>query len=319
MAREMPCPICGAERGYAVAGYDRKAGPEVFRFLGLPGPVSRWTVCAGCGFLFQNPRPGPDDILALYASGVYRESRQYTEHFFRMRYRNPVEHFAWLGRRVRLDRSPRVLDIGAGHGGAVRAFRDLGARADGIEVDTNLCRTASHRFGVGLIHGDFATHPFEDAAFDVVYSSHTHEHFDDVFGVNAKIRRLLGPGGLLLLVVPTYRFGGRNGQGFINVFHNSIFTAISLRNMLALSGFEPVSVRYPFDHSRPEVWAVGRKADLPAPAIRRDRPRWVVREIRYAPLLFEGLYRLTDLPARALRSCWRRAGARARTAGVPSP
>ncbi len=306
MARTLGCPICGDGRAYAVVGYDRRAGPEVFRFLGLPGPVSHWSVCRGCGFLFQNPRPRPEAIVALYASGLYREKRQYGEYFFKRRYLNPIDHFRWFRRLVPGAERFRVLDIGAGHGGAIRAFRDLGAEAEGIEVDPELCDSARRRFNVELIRGEFSAHEFPEASYDLVYSSHTHEHFDDFLAVNRKIHRLLKPGGHLLLVLPTYRWAARNGQGFINVFHNSIFTATSLRNMLVRGDFIPVALRYPFDHSRPEVWAIGRRAERMAKELRRDWPAFVAREIRYGPGLFEAIYRLIDFPLRAARALRRR-------------
>lgn len=287
-------------------GYDRGRA-DLFAFLDLPGPASEWTVCAGCGFVFQNPRPTPDRIVALYASGRYRARRHYSEHFFRMRYRNPLDHIRWFRRHVPDARPRRVIDIGAGHGGAVRAFRDLGVEAEGVELDPELVASARARFGVELIAGDFLTQAQPPAAYDLVYSSHTHEHFDDFVAANQKIHRLLKPGGHLLLVLPTHRCVARNGRGFLNVVHNSIFTARSLRNMLVQSGFEPVAFRYPMEHSRPEVWGIGRRADGVPVDIKPDWPALVRWEIHYAPHIFEALYRVTDVPVRAARALERRA------------
>ena len=311
--REMACPLCGGSAGVRLRGYDRKAGPEVFTFLGFADPISRWTVCAGCGFVYQNPRPDPARVIALYEQGLYREHREYSAHFFRNRYRYPVEHYRWLAGRVRVPPTPRMLDIGAGFGGAVRAFRDLGARAEGIEADPNLVAAATARFGVHLTRTDIEATPVPDTAWDVVYSAHTHEHFADVVGVTRHLRRLLAPGGHLLLVLPTFRFGARNAQGFLNVFHLSMFTARTLRNLLVLTGFEPVAFKYPLEHSRPEVWAIGRRTDGVHPArLRQDVPRLVAWEIRRGPTLFEAIYRVTDMPLRAARALRRRIEGRGR-------
>lgn len=279
----------------------------MFTFLGFPEPVSRWTVCAGCGFVYQNPRPDPTRVIALYEGGLYREHREYSAHFFRNRYRYPVEHYRWLAGRVRVPTAPRILDIGAGFGGAVRAFRDLGARAEGVEADPGLVQAAPARFGVHLTRTDIDEMSPAGGTWDIVYSAHTHEHFADVVGVTRRLRRLLAPGGHLLLVLPTFRFGARNAQGFLNVFHLSMFTARSLRTLLTLSGFEPVAFKYPLEHSRPEVWAIGRRTDGAPPArLRQDVPRLVSWEIRRGPTLFEAIYRLTDTPLRAARAVRRR-------------
>lgn len=294
MLRILVCPLCGDERSYLVHGYDRKAGPGVFEFLEVPDRMSHWSVCRGCGFLFQNPRPSPEKILDLYTTGLYRAKREYTDEFFKARYTRPIEHFKWFRSHVPGNSELRVLDIGAGHGGAVRAFRDLGADADGIEVDRELSEIAKQRFNVNLMEGDFQTRDFPDASYDLIYSSHTHEHFDDFLAVNKKIHRILRPGGHLLLVLPTYRFAGRNGQGFINIFHNSIFTATSLRNMLVLSGFEPITFRYPFDHSRAEIWGIGQRVESVEQSLLYDRAWLVYWEVRLAPGMFESLYRIID-------------------------
>ncbi len=305
--REVSCPLCGAAAGARLSGYDRKVGPQVFAFLGFSEPVSRWTVCAGCGFVYQNPRPDPVRVIDLYARGLYRERREYSTHFFRNRYRYPVEHYRWLTRRARVPANPRILDIGAGFGGAVRAFRDLGTRAEGIEADPALVAAAPGRFGVDLRRGNIEDIELEEGAWDVIYSSHTHEHFADVVGVTRRLRRLLAPGGHILLVLPTFRFGARNAQGFLNVFHLSMFTAPTLRKLLVLTGFEPVAFRYPLEHSRPEVWAIGRRADEQSRAgARRDPSGLVEWEIRRGPAIFEAVYRVTDLPLRAVRALRRR-------------
>ena len=312
-AREVACTLCGATGGPRLRGYDRKADREVFEFLGLPEGTSRWTVCAGCGFVYQNPRPDPARVIALYERGLYREHREYSDHFFRNRYRYPVEHYRWLARHVDVPPGARMLDIGAGFGGAVRAFRDLGARAEGIEADPGVCEAARTRFGVELRPGDVETVPLGAAAWDVIYSAHTHEHFADVVGVTRRLARMLVPGGHLLIVLPTFRFGARNAQGFLNVFHLSMFTARTLERLFVRTGFEPVEFRYPLEHSRPEVWGIARRVEgAPTAALRRDAARRVAWEIERALALFERLYRVTDVPLRGARALRRRLEGRTR-------
>jgi len=206
MHEVMTCPLCRHDQFQALQGYDRKVGPEIFEFIKSPYKLSQWALCRRCGFCFQNPRPSPDDVENIYSSGLYRAKREYGEYYFQTRYTRPFEHFRWLSQYATWEAPPRILDIGAGYGGAVRAFQDLGARAEGIEIDAALCAAAPERFEVTLINGDFLTYQFEEGAYDVVYSAHTHEHFDDFVTVNKRIHSLLKPDGHLLLILPTFRF-----------------------------------------------------------------------------------------------------------------
>ena len=48
--------------------------------------------------------------------------------------------------------------------------------------------------------------PFEDEAFDLVTTLDVIEHVDDDVATLAELRRVLRPGGLLLVAVPAYMF-----------------------------------------------------------------------------------------------------------------
>ena len=282
------CQMCGSEQFLGAEGFDSKAGPEVFAFLGLETTRSTWSICMNCGFLFQNPRAHSKKISELYSSGLYRSKRDYAEWFYQSRYDLPIDHIAWFASRVEIEPGAGILDIGAGHGGAVRAFQDSGYDARGIEIDPDLCLEAKERFGVDLIDSDISSVDIEPESLDLVYSAHTHEHFDEWSPVNERIYNWLKPGGCLLVVVPTYWRSGKNGQGFINVFHNSMFTKSSLFNMFVGSGFAPVAVSYA--KHRPEVWGIGRKeGEVSLPAMRRENPHLVKYGVRWSPVIVQGL------------------------------
>ncbi len=293
-----------------IAGFDYKPGRDVYEHLGIAEDRSRWGICKYCGFLFQNPRPEPEDILSLYENGIYRRGKTYDAYFFETRYQRPLMHLEWASQCMVVSSETRVLDIGAGYGGAVKAFRDRGLNAVGVELDGKLCHTARERFGVDLINAGILECNFDPATFDLLYSAHVHEHLDDFGLVNERLLTWLKPGGFLCCVVPTYRMSGTNGRGFINVFHNSIFTKTSLRNMMAIAGLSPMAFRYPLSHSLAEVWGLARKPwddRTNNPQISRDNYRFVINEIRCAPVIMDGVYaairfaRLGAWPFRALR------------------
>lgn len=90
----------------------------------------------------------------------------------------------------------RLLDVGCG----TKPYRDLFSVSEyvGMEIDSELTRQR----GVADVYYDGSCFPFEDASFDAVLCNQVLEHVfnpDDFVG---EIRRVLRPGGRLLLTVP---------------------------------------------------------------------------------------------------------------------
>lgn len=83
----------------------------------------------------------------------------------------------------------RILDMGAGGGGAVALLRALGFDAAGIDLNG----------GAGVLRGDFLRCPFSDGHFDAVLSECAFFISGDPDGALREARRLLRPGGRLLL------------------------------------------------------------------------------------------------------------------------
>jgi SAM-dependent methyltransferase len=101
----------------------------------------------------------------------------------------------------------RVLSSGCGFGGSLLAYHDAGAAsAVGVEVDDDYLRFSALRTadvpGAGVVDYDGARLPFADATFDVIESMDVIEHTPDPRRYLAELRRVLAPGGVILLVTP---------------------------------------------------------------------------------------------------------------------
>ncbi len=111
---------------------------------------------------------------------------------------------------------PRVLEIGPGPGGlAVElAGRAAGLRLIGLDVDPEMVGRAilrARREGLDdrldFIVGDVAALPFADASFDLVTSSFSVHHWPDAASGFAEIRRVLRPGGRVIVYDLPDRWG----------------------------------------------------------------------------------------------------------------
>lgn len=98
----------------------------------------------------------------------------------------------------------RVLDAGCGSGPLAAALRGRGAVVTGIDASARMLALARRRLGddVALHMADLSSHlPFEDGAFDDVAASLVLHYLEDWGPPLAEFRRVLRPGGRLIVSV----------------------------------------------------------------------------------------------------------------------
>ncbi|MEV5410804.1 class I SAM-dependent methyltransferase [Thermopolyspora sp. NPDC052614] len=98
------------------------------------------------------------------------------------------------------DGTRRALDVGCGEGTLARALRRAVPHVTGIDLDTaGIDLARGYADDVDYILGDFLTHTFEPASFDVITSVATPHHMDAAAGLT-RMRELLRPGGMPAIV-----------------------------------------------------------------------------------------------------------------------
>jgi len=168
------------------------------------------------------------------------------------------EPWAWERRRALLRgearRGERVLDLGCGAGRFVAALRDAGADPVGVEIAEQALERARRNVpgaDLRLLEPDGSI-PLAHGEVDLVWCSEVLEHVPDTAGLLTEARRVLKPGGRLLVTVPDHgllrrtliaiaRYDGHYdplGQ------HVRFYTRRSLARTLEATGFARVST-YP--------------------------------------------------------------------------
>jgi len=144
----------------------------------------------------------------------------------------------------------RALDIGCGTGEFTAALDQAGARAVGVEVaQAAVERARAGHPGVDVRHVPIeGPLPLEDSSFDLVWASEVIEHVADTARWLSEVRRVLAPGGRLLVTTPSHgRL--RVALGGVERFseplgdHLHLYTRASLRSLLEEFGFGEIRVR----------------------------------------------------------------------------
>jgi SAM-dependent methyltransferase len=237
------CPLCGGEN---------------IRTIDTPTNICE---CEPCGYVFDNPRPAVDELIAFYSQ--------------------PTKYDSWLAeekardllweRRLKLllrDLKPgSLLDVGAGIGQFLSVARPHFSSVCGTEVSESAIEIARKKYGLELLRGELQAVDFGTKQFDNITVFHVLEHVPDARLVIERCTRLLVPGGVLVIAVPNdllslrtkakkflraigvqrFRNTTRLGlprivlDGSIPEIHLSHFTPVSLQRLVERCGLSVMS------------------------------------------------------------------------------
>src|SRR5438270_131791 len=140
----------------------------------------------------------------------------------------------YLARYVRPD--ARVLELGAGY---CYWINDLQAsQRVAVDIWDELPKHAGPGVRAVVHDLNFGLPALAEAPFDAVMASNVLEHFepDKVSQLCGELYRILGDEGRLIVIQPNFRFAYR--RYFDDYTHRSIFTDVSLANLLRAHGFD---------------------------------------------------------------------------------
>jgi SAM-dependent methyltransferase len=126
----------------------------------------------------------------------------------------------------------RVLDVASGAGFGLQMLRQAGASPLGLDYDAAALREVRRiEPAAHLVHADATRLPLATHSLDLVVSFETLEHVPDARAMALEIRRVLKPGGRLVLSTPNRAFGPPEHHTG-NPFHIREFTASELGDLL---------------------------------------------------------------------------------------
>jgi SAM-dependent methyltransferase len=159
-------------------------------------------------------------------------------------------HWWYRGRRTVLERvieglhlpaRARILDAGCGSGRNMVEFARHGT-VTGIELSPTSVRLAREREAGEVIEGSVLEMPFESDSFDMAASLDVIEHLQDDLGALRELRRVVAPGGALLVTVPAYQWLW-SGHDEIN-HHFRRYKRTSLQRIGEQAGWQQARTTY---------------------------------------------------------------------------
>src|SRR5271170_14908 len=159
-------------------------------------------------------------------------------------------HWWYRGRRTVLDgvlaglglpAGARILDAGCGSGRNMVELARLGT-VTGVELSETSVELARERDVGEVIAGSVLEMPFAEDSFDLAVSLDVIEHLQDDLAALREFRRVIAPGGALLVTVPAYQWLW-SGHDVIN-HHHRRYTRRSLQRVAEQAGWTQVRTTY---------------------------------------------------------------------------
>jgi len=198
----VPCNFCnhtGFETIYNTEDNIYKAVPGTF-------PIVR---CTKCGLVYERIRPTFETIHfaypEFYTTDMLKSSRTGL-------IRQKLEHFAYstimkrrikiLSKRVKLEQTSKVLDIGCSHGDFLEAlYRTRNCKVYGLEISQkDIDFIKAERPYISICNEDIMhIRSLPEKSFDLITLYHVLEHLHDPKKVLEKVNTLLNTGGKLII------------------------------------------------------------------------------------------------------------------------
>ncbi len=229
------CPICQTQRHLQplYLGVTTWEYPGQFNYL----------KCSRCGLVIQSPRVPANQVGQYYHSKTYwgwdvtKAHQQLDWASVRQQQYGPLYKYI-------LSYKPpgKILDIGSGLGLFLSLFKERGWETWGTEISVPVAKFGKKTFGIQAKIGQLEKLNLPQKYFDVITLSGVFEHLYEPRMVLRKIRTLIKPDGLLVLVVPNIESMGsiifasrwKSLEPGRHVFH---YSPTNLAHMLKMEKF----------------------------------------------------------------------------------
>lgn len=237
------CCICGRTDGEPIGvgeDFEYRTSPDTFLAV----------QCPDCGLVYIDPRPKVSDFGRIYPDNYHAFDFSPREFGVVHRVRSRIEARRLIRYVGTVPSDAKLIDVGCGDGFHMSLLAEFGARTwvvEGVDLDERAVNAARRR-GLTVHHGDVEDLELRAETYDVAFMIQTVEHVADPSTVVAAIRRILKPGGRLVIVTDNtgsldFRlFRHRHWGGYHFPRHLNLFNKKSIKLLTERSGMEAVKI-----------------------------------------------------------------------------
>jgi SAM-dependent methyltransferase len=170
--------------------------------------------------------------LAAMEPEVFRNMDAHGQNYWW--YRGKKEFVRELARQAHVKPGGRVLDLGCGTG-TLFEFLEGWGRVIGLELSRDALILAHAKSSVPLVRATTDAIPFRTGSFSLIAVFDCLEHLKNDRHALMQVRRMLAPGGVLVVSVPAFRFLASWRD--VQLLHMRRYSRDQLRTLLTDSGF----------------------------------------------------------------------------------
>ena len=218
--------------------------PGIDRLHGFDGEFSVAS-CSQCGLIALHPKLSQDEMEKYYPTDYISYPKAAEDETFWLK---RMDRKYGIDRRCkviinRVDKPGTILDIGCATGNFLNGMQQYGWDCYGVEPSEYAANYAIKRFNLPVINGYLTENQFDENYFDVVTLWDVFEHLPHPKNELNIIKKILKPGGLLIITTPNTDAWGRKLFGKYWVGwdvprHYHVFSPSTIQDILNRSSFE---------------------------------------------------------------------------------
>ena len=237
------CCVCETDDAKKIGGgadFEYRTSADIFTAM----------QCNSCGLIYLNPRPSVHEFERIYPSNYHAFDFAETDYGIIYKIRSRLEAKRLLGWCADLPNDARILDVGCGDGFHLKLLQKYGKKSwflEGVDVDARALQKAE-KSGLKVHHGSIEKLELPENTYDMAFMIQTIEHVEKPVEVLRAIRKILKPGGKLIIV--TDNTGSLDFRFFKNKYwggyhfprHWNLFNRDSLTKLARKTRFEVVDL-----------------------------------------------------------------------------